>query len=69
MDFHPSQIPIVETFIVVDEKAASDSAQKMVDLGFENLFVQFPEAGPAMSHNHPRFLPDFLREKPFRGNG
>ncbi len=39
-----------------------------MDLGFENLFVQFPETAPEMSHNHPRFLPDFLREEPFPGN-
>lgn len=36
MEFHPSQIPIVKTFTVKDEKAASDSAAQMVDLGFEN---------------------------------
>jgi hypothetical protein len=36
MDFHPSQIPIVKTFVVKDEKAASDSAAEMARLGFEN---------------------------------
>lgn len=36
MDFHPSQIPIVKTFVVSDEKAASDSAAEMTNLGFEN---------------------------------
>lgn len=36
MDFHPSQIPIVKTFVVRDEKAASESAAEMVLLGFEN---------------------------------
>lgn len=36
MEFHPSKIPIVKTFVVKDEKAASDSAAEMVDLGFEN---------------------------------
>lgn len=36
MEFHPSQIPIVRTFVVNDEKAASDSAVEMVKLGFEN---------------------------------
>lgn len=36
MDFHPSQIPIVRTFVVKDEKDASNSAAEMVRLGFEN---------------------------------
>jgi hypothetical protein len=36
MEFHPSQIPIVKTFVVRDEKAASESAAEMVRLGFEN---------------------------------
>ena len=36
MEFHPSQIPILKTFVVKDEKAASDSAEEMVKLGFEN---------------------------------
>lgn len=36
MEFHPSQIPIVKTFVVKDEKTASDSAAEMARLGFEN---------------------------------
>jgi hypothetical protein len=36
MEFHPSQIPVVKTFIVKDEKDASESAVEMVRLGFEN---------------------------------
>ncbi len=36
MGFHPSQIPIVKTFVVKDEKAAFDSAAEMARLGFEN---------------------------------
>ncbi|MGQ0772179.1 MAG: hypothetical protein ACT4NT_05350 [Nitrososphaerota archaeon] len=36
MGFHPSQIPIMKTFIVKDEKAASDSAAEIVSLGFED---------------------------------
>jgi hypothetical protein len=36
MDFHPSQIPIVKTFVIKDEKAASESAAEIVSLGFEN---------------------------------
>lgn len=36
MEFHPSKIPIVKTFVIKDEKAASDSAAEMVEMGFEN---------------------------------
>jgi hypothetical protein len=36
MDFHPSQIPIVRTFVIKDEKTAVESAAEMVALGFEN---------------------------------
>lgn len=36
MEFHPSQIPIVKTFVVKDEKSASEAAIEMVKLGFEN---------------------------------
>jgi hypothetical protein len=36
MEFHPSQIPIVKTFVAKNEKDASDSASEMVRLGFEN---------------------------------
>ena len=36
MEFNPSQIPILKTFVVKDEKAASDSAEEIVRLGFEN---------------------------------
>lgn len=36
MEFHPSQIPIVKTFVAKDEKDASNFASEMVRLGFEN---------------------------------
>jgi len=36
MEFHPSQIPIVKTFVVNDEKAAVESAIEMVKIGFDN---------------------------------
>ncbi len=36
MDFHPSNIPIAKTFDLKDEKDASDAAEEMVKLGFEN---------------------------------
>lgn len=36
MEFHPSQIPIVRTFVLKDEKDASISASEMVEMGFEN---------------------------------
>jgi len=39
-----------------------------LDLGFENLFVQFPdEVDPDMKEGLP-FLPDFRRQEPFSGN-
>ncbi|MBM3905379.1 MAG: hypothetical protein FJ354_01675 [Thaumarchaeota archaeon] len=36
MEFHPSQIPVIKTYSIIDEKAASESAIEMVNLGFEN---------------------------------
>jgi len=36
MEFHPSKIPIAKVFDVSDEKDATDAAEKMVNLGFEN---------------------------------
>ncbi|RPI77227.1 MAG: radical SAM protein [Desulfobacteraceae bacterium] len=39
--------------------------QHALDLGFEHLFVQFPEEKKA--DNEAPFLPDFRREKPFCG--
>lgn len=40
--------------------------QHALDLGFEHLFVQFPQAKPA--DQEAPFLPDFRREKPFLGH-
>ena len=36
MEFHPSQIPVIKTYNITDEKGASESAAEMVSLGFEN---------------------------------
>ena len=36
MEFHPSKLPISKTFDVKDEKAASEAAEEMVNLGFTN---------------------------------
>jgi hypothetical protein len=36
VDFHPSQIPIVKTYVAKNEKDASNFASEMVRLGFEN---------------------------------
>ena len=36
MEFHPSKIPIAKTFDLKDEKDASDAAEQMVKMGFEN---------------------------------
>lgn len=35
MEFHPSKIPISQTFDVKDEKQASDVAHEMVMIGFD----------------------------------
>ena len=34
MDFHPSQIPISKTFVLKDEKDATEAAYEMVNIGF-----------------------------------
>ena len=34
MDFHPSQLPVVQTFQIDDERKAQDLADQMVKLGF-----------------------------------
>ena len=34
MDFHPSQLPVVESFQIDDERKAPDLAAQMVKLGF-----------------------------------
>ena len=36
MEFHPSVLPIAKIFDLKDEKGASDAAEEMVKLGFEN---------------------------------
>ena len=36
MEFHPSNLPIGKIFELLDEKGASDAAEEMVRLGFEN---------------------------------
>ena len=36
MDFHPKNLPILKTYVLKDEKDASDAVKDMVKLGFEN---------------------------------
>ena len=36
MEFHPSKLPIAKIFELKDEKDASDAAEEMVRLGFQN---------------------------------
>ena len=36
MEFHPSQVPISKVFDIKDEKGATEAAEEMVKLGFEN---------------------------------
>jgi hypothetical protein len=37
-----------------------------LELGFKNLFVQYPES--ELSGSNPLFLPDFSKPRPFSGN-
>lgn len=39
-----------------------------LELGFENMFVQFPEGYDIAGEENPEFLPDFNRKSPFKGN-
>jgi putative pyruvate formate lyase activating enzyme len=39
-----------------------------LDLGFEHLYVQFPEEEPDPSPGTPPFVPDFRRESPFQSS-
>jgi len=41
MEFHPSQIPIANTFDVKDEKDAEEAAEEMVRIGFANKKTGF----------------------------
>ena len=34
MDFHPSQLPVAQSFQIYDERKAAELAGKMVKLGF-----------------------------------
>ena len=36
MDFHPKDLPISKTYILKDEKDASEAVKDMVKLGFKN---------------------------------
>lgn len=36
MEFHPSMLPIAKVFDLKDEKDATEAAEDMVNLGFEN---------------------------------
>ena len=37
MEFHPSKIPIMKEFQVMDEKSATEAAEEMVKLGFSDI--------------------------------
>jgi len=36
MDFHPKDLPILKTYVLKDEKDASEAVKDMVKLGFKN---------------------------------
>ena len=42
--------------------------QHALELGFENMFAQFPESTGSGSDEDQDFLPDFNDESPFKGN-
>ena len=37
MDFHPKDLPISKTYVLKDEKDASEAVADMVKLGFKNI--------------------------------
>ena len=41
----------------------------VLDLGFKNLYVQFPDQNPNIKASFPPFLPDFTMETPFSTHG
>ena len=43
--------------------------QHALELGFERLYVQFPDPEPSTLPSRPPFLPDFRKEKPFPSSG
>lgn len=49
MDFHPSKIPIAKTFDLKDEKDASDAAEQMIKMGFENIQMGYKVLMPKES--------------------
>ena len=55
----------------MNRPVTSEEFQKVyehaIDLGFENLFVQFPGEGESRKPNEDPFLPDFKKSQPFKG--
>jgi hypothetical protein len=50
MDFHPKDLPILKTYVLKDEKDASDAVKDMVKLGFKNRKEGF-QLAESMSYN------------------
>ena len=63
--YHPVQPCSVPN---MDRRITRNEFQQVYDhalsLGFENLFVQYPQT----PDGHPEFLPDFTQKEPFDGN-
>lgn len=51
---------------LLSEKEFATVYSHAVDLGFENLFVQFPEKDPGHRSAASPFLPDFRQTEPFK---
>ncbi|NLD39007.1 MAG: radical SAM protein [Desulfatiglans sp.] len=58
--------PDMNRFLSVDEFDAVYS--HALELGFKNMFVQFPSGYNSMPEEQSEFLPDFNDESPFKGN-
>ncbi len=60
-----------QKFTELNRKITSQEFNKVYEytqnLGFKNLFVQFP-AQKSESSENPLFLPDFTQNRPFKGN-
>lgn len=67
--YHPvlrHEDPDMNRFLTVNEFDAVYS--HALDLGFKNMFVQFPAGYDSMPEEQSDFLPDFNRKSPFKGN-
>jgi hypothetical protein len=50
----------------LSEEEFNKTYSHALDLGFDHLFVQFPEKSPGNKAPFSPFLPDFRRSEPFK---